>query len=121
MAGNANESISQAAMASGADSLFRRGIDRGGPASCRGTPYLGTLFRRLQLSQRALAPLFDLVEFTLHDADVFQLAFEVGAFVGEDLEQALKLADAAVMAGGVEAEHFTDLDQRETQPFAAQG
>ncbi|WP_245392293.1 BrnA antitoxin family protein [Salinicola halophyticus] len=87
MAGNANESISQAAVASGADSLFCRGIDKGGPASCRGTPYSGTLFSRLQLPQRPFAPLFDQIQLALHDADIFQLAFEVGAFVGKDLKQ----------------------------------
>jgi len=46
-----------------------------------------TLFNRLQLYQHALTPFFDLVEFALHDANVFELAFEVGAFVNEDLEQ----------------------------------
>lgn len=39
-----------------------------------------------------------LAEFALHDSDVFQLAFEVGAFVGEDFEQAFELADAEVVA-----------------------
>ena len=87
----------------------------------RCAPCSGTRFRRLQLAQRALAPLFDLVEFALHDADVFELAFEVGAFVGEDLEQALELADAAVVAGVVKIQHFTDFDQREAETFAAQG
>ena len=72
-----------------------------------------TLFRRPQLPQRALAPFFDLIQLALHDADVFELAFEVGAFVGEDLEQAFELADAAVVAGVVEVEHFANLDQRE--------
>ncbi len=57
-----------------------------------------TLFRRLQLLQCAFTPLFDLVEFALHDADIFELAFEVGTVVGEDLEQALELADAAINA-----------------------
>ena len=88
----------------------------------RCAPCSESLFRRPQFSQRTLAPLFDLVEFALHDADVFQLAFEVGAFVGEDLKQALELADAAVVAGVViELEHFADLNQRETQTFAEQG
>lgn len=63
---------------------------------------------------------FHVVELTLHQANILELALHVGALVGQNFQQPLQLPPVAVGHGIVHLDDFANLGEREAQSLAAQ-